>query len=246
MVLTTIDIIVLGIILLFAIIGLCKGFVKVVISLSSGLLSLLIAYFLAPKFTTFLQGTVINDKIFGFLLNWVNGKGEIFSQPIPEGGIPEVIAGELNLPGFLIDFINKLIESDPSYQGQILGEVVANSATYYVLMIIAFIVLSLLARIIIAIISKLLTKLIEKGGAIKFVNRLLGLVVGICKGALIVFFIFWIAGFLSSWIGSLNNLIVEYINPDSPEFGIARWIYNHNFIDYIINNLLNPDALKLG
>lgn len=240
---TIIDIVVLAIIVVFALVGLAKGFIKVVISLCNGLLSLVIAYFLTPKVTVLLQGTGINSSINSYLLNWVNGKGEIFSQAIPAGGIPEAAAEHLNLPAFLIDFINKLVLSDPAYEGQILGEVIANMVTYYVLMIIAFIGLSIIARILIAIIAKVLTSLIEKGGPIRFINRLLGLACGICKGALIVFIVFWAAGFLSSWFSGIDGFIVEYINPESPEFGIARWIYNNNFLDYFIDKLLNPNDI---
>jgi hypothetical protein len=114
-----------------------------------------------------------------------------------------------------------------------------------VLLIISFFVLSILARILISIIARWLTKLLEEESALRFINRLLGFTVGILKGLLIVLVVFWVMRFLSSWIGGIENLVNNYIAPDNPEFGIARWIYNNNFIDFIFDRLLNKESIEL-
>lgn len=241
MIFTTADIVVIAILLFFGLIGLVKGFVNALLSICKGFLSLIVAYFLAPHFANYLQTTFLNDKINGSLLNWANNKGELFAQPIPEGGISQMVGDQLNLPQFLIDFLNSLIGNNEIVSGITLGQFLADTLTYYVLLIIAFFILTLISRIIIALISRILTKLVEEGGGFRFVNRLLGFFVGLGKGFLIVLVIFFVARFLTSWFTGIDNLIVQYINPDNPEFGIARWIYNNNFLDFIINKMLNPD-----
>lgn len=240
----TADIVVLIVILFFALIGLIKGFVKTIISFCKGFLSLVIAYFLAPTFATILQGTAINDNIYNRLLNWTSTKGELFTQPIPEGGISQVVGDQLNLPQFLINFLNSIIGTNDNVdvlEGMTLGQFISDTLSYYILLIIAFFVLSILARIILAIIAKILTKLVEEEGALRFINRLIGFIIGLLKGVLVVSIVFWLLGFLSSWFTGIDEMIVNMINPDNPNFGIARWLYNNNFLDFIIHKMLDTE-----
>lgn len=246
MVFTIADYVIIGFILLFAIIGFFKGFISAIISLLNGVLALVIAYFLAPYLTEVFHNTPMNGFFHDMLYNWVIGKGEAFSQPIPEGGITEALATELNLPDFLINFLNELIGNNSDIQGMVLGEYIAATVTHYILVIISFVLLSIAAKILLSIIAKLLRKLVEHGGAIILINRLLGLCVGVIKAILIICIIFWIAEFISPWIGSVDELIVNYINPDNPDFGVARWLYNNNFINLIIDKLLNPESIPVA
>ena len=153
MTLSIIDYIVIGVILISALIGIKKGFVKVLFSLIRKFASFFIALFLVKPVRSFLRTTVVNDKIYGFFLNWVNGKGEQFSQPVPEGGMSEALKESLNLPKFLCDLLSKVIGDGSSTEGMTLGEVFSETLTYYVLTIVAFILLLIVASIVIALLS---------------------------------------------------------------------------------------------
>ena len=236
--LSVIDYIVIGVVLISALIGIKKGFVKVLFSLIRKFASFFIALFLVKPVRSFLRTTVVNEKIYGFFLNWVNGKGEQFSQPVPEGGMSEALKESLNLPKFLCDLLSKVIGDGSATEGMTLGEVFSETLTYYVLTIVAFILLLIVASIVIALLSKLFTSIFESEH-LKGINRLLGFVLGIGIGVATIWIAYIIVDFVGTIIPWVQEKVVGMIDPENTEFGIARWMYQNNFMSTLVQNLLS-------
>ncbi len=235
--LAIIDYVVIGIILIAALVGLKKGFIKVLFDLIRKFASFFIALFLVKPFRTFLRTTIVNDKVYDFFLNWLNGKGSPYTEAIPEGGMSEALADSLNMPKFITDLLMKVIGDGTQTEGMTLGQVLSETLTYYVLTIIAFLVLLILASILIAILSKLLTKAFESEG-LKGVNRLLGFVLGIAIGAVTIWIAFIVCDFVGTLLPVVQEKINEWINPESTDFGVARWMYNNNFMSSLVHDYL--------
>ena len=236
--LSIIDYIVIGVILISAIIGIKKGFVKVLFSLIRKFASFFIAIFLVKPVRSFLRTTVVNEKIYGFFLNWVSGKGEQFNQPVPEGGMSDALKESLKLPKFLCDLLSKVIGDGSATEGMTLGEVFSETLTYYVLTIIAFILLLIVASIVIALLSKIFVSIFESE-QLKGINRFLGFILGIAIGVATIWIAFIIVDFAGTIIPWIQEKVVGMVDPENQEFGIARWLYNNNFMSTLVQNLLN-------
>ena len=236
--LTIMDYVIIGVVLIAALIGIKKGFIKMLFDLIRKFASFFIALFLVKPFRSFLRTTVVNDKVFDFFLNWLNGKGSPYTEAIPEGGMSDALTESLHLPKFIADLLVKVVGDGTATEGMTLGEVLSETLTYYVLTIVAFLVLLIVASIVIMILSKLLTNLFESEG-LKGVNRFLGFLLGIVIGVVTIWIAFIVIDFAGTIIPVVQEKATEWINPESEEFGIARWMYNNNFMSSLVHNLLS-------
>lgn len=164
------DFIVIGIIAVFALIGIKRGFVRSIVGIISLGASILLAWLLYPVvsdlFKTIGVGTAIHEKILDVLTDCIGVSGEGMALPI---------------------FMKDAIESG---RQELILEA-TNTATDMVLNIISFIAVLILSRIIIFIAQKLLIVLSELP-LIGFFNKLAGLAFGAIQGLLIVFIVFTI------------------------------------------------------
>ena len=235
--LTIIDYVVIGVVLISAIIGIKKGFIKVLFSLIRKFASFFIALFLVKPVRSFLRTTIVNDKVFDFFNNWTSSKGGAMNEPIPEGGMSEALTESLNLPKFISDLLVKVVGDGSTTEGMTLGQVLAETLTYYVLTIVAFLLLLIVASIVIALLSKLLTNLFESEG-MKGINRFLGFLLGIAIGVVTIWIAFIVIDFVGAFIPWVQEKAAEFIEPEKEEFGIARWMYNNNFMSTLVHNLM--------
>ena len=237
MTLAIIDYIIIGVVLISALIGLKKGFIKVLFSLIRKFASFFIALFLVKPVRSFLRTTIVNDKVFDFFNNWTSGKGGAMNEPIPEGGMSEALTESLNLPKFISDLLVKVVGDGTATEGMTLGQVLAETLTYYVLTIVAFLLLLIVASIVIALLSKLLTSIFESD-ELKGINRFLGFLLGIAIGVFTIWIAFIVIDFVGTFIPWVQEKLVEFVKPEDPEFGLARWMYNNNFMSTLIHNLM--------
>ena len=101
---TKLDIIIYVFILLFCVIGLFKGFVKIIYSLLKGFVSLIGAYFLTSPLCNFLTTTSVYTSIRSKILEWtiekspslnniidINNYEDQLKVAVDESGIPKFI-----------------------------------------------------------------------------------------------------------------------------------------------------------
>lgn len=239
-----IDWIIIGIILIFALIGFGLGFVKMIFKLGKGLIAYFIAYLLCKPVTKLVSKMGFYLSVNNKLVEWLSTKGEVFSQPITEESIG-AIGESLKLPSFLSDLITKALNNtlgELAGSGVTLGQAVSDTLTYYIFLVICFIVLFLIALLIVSIIGHILMKVFSLP-VLNMVNRLLGLAFGAVLGVFVIGITFIVIDFASTWIPSLCDFIENQIKPTEETFGVARFFYNHNYVRILFNALLKSENI---
>ncbi len=196
------------IVLIFALMGLKRGFVKEFISLVGVVVAVILAFFLSAPCASYIYENFATQKVHEKVQALVPDNSEITS----EGGgslnldkikelIPPKYADAAESVGVnlkeAIDSINfKDGESVAETVRNAIEEKIAQPVVQAVLRIVIFIVLFILIRILLGIIVKC-TNLVTKLPGIKMLNKLLGFVFGLAKGGIIVYAIIYCYNFVS-------------------------------------------------
>ena len=220
------DVIIVGLLAIFALIGFKKGFFKSVISMLSTLVVIIISIFCASPLARLI------NKLYDFtgliargLCNGIAGMGAFYSQPIPEG----VSGADLvnNIPSSTNGFLKKLMSyvlnplSAGDIQGATVADIVSGAFASVIMLIICGIILFILIKVILAIATRLFEN-ITRNRVFGATNKLLGLTFGVLKGFIIVFIFSVVLTFLTV-IPAINTKISPAIQDHS---FIARPIYN--------------------
>jgi uncharacterized membrane protein required for colicin V production len=208
-----VDVIVVLVIILFAIIGYFKGFLRELVSLLGFVGSLIITYFAYTYFADFL------NQFFGWgakIANYVAQQvGTISSALTTDVGTNaqelQAIINNANIGIAYKELLKKIVEfatfgPEPVTVAKTVGLVVSNLA----MMVISFALLFVLLRLVVFVLDKLLSRIPRKS-AVGVVNKWLGLGVGIFKGVVAVGIIL-ITTYLLCMIPSVNDFIMPYIN----------------------------------
>ncbi|MBE7047921.1 MAG: hypothetical protein E7393_00910 [Ruminococcaceae bacterium] len=171
------DIIGILIIVILAIWGIKKGLVRSIFSLSSLLLSLILALTLYPAVSDFMEDSVLGDYV---RLNVY----KVFDAENVEPKTAETASETLNLPSslqsILVDTTNEAIDS--------VQESIAENVAALAIKLLGILLVFLLVRIILWLVLKILDAF-AKLPIIRSANKLLGGIMGICYGILILYLI---------------------------------------------------------
>ena len=226
------DVAVIGLLVIFGLIGFKKGFFKSVISMLSTLVVIIISIFCASPLARLL------NKFYDFtgliaknLCKGIAGMGAFYSQPIPEG----VSGADLvnNIPASTNGFLKKLMSyalnplSASDVQGATVADIVSGAFASIIMLIVSGILLFILIKIILAIATRVFEN-ITRNRVFGATNKVLGLAFGALKGFIIVFIFSVVLTFLTV-IPAINTKVSPAIQDHSV---IARPIYN--FTDEII------------
>ena len=222
------DLVVLGVILTFAFIGIYKGFVMSVFKLMSFVISLVLSFFLYPYVSKFLMGTSLHGKIKDKILESI-----VQQQSSSFGGAKDAIADRvvenLNVPGFLKDVLKrkfpdptKLLDMDQ------INNVISEEMTKIVFYIISIVILYVLVRVLL-IFAKFIIGEVSKLPVFKQVDKLGGFAFGGIEGFLTVYIIFTVLMIFSS-AQSFSGLFDALDNST-----FAKYIFEHNFIFDLIS-----------
>ncbi len=236
-----VDIIILLLIAAFAVIGYFRGFVKTIFSLSRKLLAFVGAYLLVGPVRDWLIPQGIGDKITNYINNWLVNKNEaIFSITNPSAEQLASIKESLKIPDFIFNSIESIFANGSS--DLTLGKAIASTFMYYAMTVLCFILLFIILQIVIWIVSKILNTLME-APVLKTFNRLFGLIVGISIGLIIVSVCLLFLSGAAKCFDSVNEFVIEYINPTSTQFGLARWLYNNNLLVILLEQVFHTEDI---
>lgn len=237
------DIIVIAILALFAVIGFIKGFLNTILSLFGNLASLAVAIVIVKPCARFFDSIFhLVDKLGGAILN---GLGDVV--PTIEAGSTmtgqEVIThmtGE-NGKGLIGRLASLFVDSSATYgtaaDGQTLADGVlsltdtlSKGMGQFVTTVITVVVMFILIRIGVLILSKIFDAITKKR-ALSGLDRLLGLVSGIVKGAVIITAALSVMYALSPLIPAIDQWISQA--------KFTSWLYGYvnQLINWAINNL---------
>ena len=236
-----IDIIVLILCSIFMIIGFIKGFTKQTLSSFAWLIALVAGIFLCKIvgnlfFNTGI-GTNMTDKIYA----WIATKGgETLTTPVTiltEEVLSEALSS-IGIPYFIHPILTKNIDLSV-VQNISIAEFVSPKISYYLLMIASFIVIYLIVFLIVKLIAKVLGDII-KNSPFGFIDRILGLIWGFVKATFIVsIFMLVLSLVMSLPIDSINSWLIADMKINEEGFGVAKLIYEHNPILFIIELFKN-------
>lgn len=212
----TLTIVVIAIIAVFGFIGHARGFIKMVLSVLSLILTLYVATLISPYISTWLQQTNLYNSVYEGTYTYVNdvlrqsAVGDIQSAmnelQLPENIQHYVLAGE----GVLMDKVG-------------IAQVIAERLTAMVFDVLVFLVTFLGAMIIIKLLFAA-ANLMSHLPIIHGVNKIAGLVIGILEG-LVVVWVFFIVISLTNGSEFAYNMYTQ-INDSA----FLTFLYNKNIV----------------
>ena len=235
---SVIDIIVIAVLLVFAIVGMVKGFLNTLLSLFSSLASLGVAIFCAKPVAKFLDSVFgIVSKIGGSIASGLSGSIKPFAD-----GATETITGE---------YVKNYLANDGlTFQERLYKLFIEDSATFttdaevvnYIgnriaavaALIIAAVVVYIVLRIAVLLLAKLFDAL-TKNRAISGLDRAMGLIFGLLKGALMVCLVLGVFYLLA------NSTVQGWIDNST----VTNWIYQYvtEFVEYIVGKYNMPEFI---
>ena len=211
------DIAIIAIVVIIAIVGMARGFLKSLLQLFGTIATLVVSIWLAKPFSALLQswfglssalGNAMVDPITPICQN---GGGEA----IPNfflNKFAEILMGQQYWIGYEGGSASSTFINDFAMQ---IGQVIA--------VVISVIILFILIKIVLAILGKIFDK-IAKSRAISGLDRLFGLLLGAIKGALVVSIVFVVAYLISPSIPAFGDWLNNLLSENSVSQTVFNWL----------------------
>ena len=228
-----IDIIVVAVLVIFGIIGFCKGFFKSILSFFSWAVCLIVAVFSAKYVANWLNHIYDFSGLIGRgISNELLSYNEYFSTLATNYNVDNIPSG-MGLLGQLTKVVFSSNIEGNFAENETIASVVGASLGHVVMVIITAILIFVILKIVLFIINKIVDK-ITKTKVIGVLNKIFGLVFGVLKAGFIVVVFNVVLVFLTL-IPAVNNTITPLVQENTY---VERVIYNQTdrFVEkYIIN-----------
>lgn len=207
------DIIVIGVLIIFAIIGLMRGFLRGVLSLFSTLVTLILAIWLAKP----VSGIV--DSLFGLTNAFA-------------GSLEPTFLNFFTNTGYTLPWIAQLLNvimgaeymaGEPAVE--VLSADFAHSVGQIITIIICVAVLYILIRIVLWLLGKLFRK-ITQNRTIGGLDRIFGVFIGVAKGFLYIFVVLGITFLLGSFIAPIGAWVDNMMGANAITHTFYHWMIN--------------------
>lgn len=216
----TLTIIILAVIVVSAIIGHRKGFVKMLLSLFSLVITLYIASLVSPAISGLLKDGPLYDSVYDSTYDYVSTQLAGNSA-----ATVDALLDNMQLPEIMKNYISN---SEVVVNGaQSIAASVAAQITDIIFDALVFLLTFFAAMIIVKLIFAAINIITYLPG-IHGINKTAGLIAGVAEGLLLV----WIFFIVVSMLGSTEFALKIYAQIN--ESAILQWLYNKN----IIMNLL--------
>lgn len=234
-----IDIVFVAVLIILAIVGLSKGFLKSAISMVGSLASLLLAFLCAQPLGSLIDKIFKSTSFFATKIsNWLYSISEFFSIT-RNGESFSAIAGEMSgsgVDGALQRIVRAVLGTGIVPEGQSVGSVMGRSLGALITTVIGFIVAFILIRIILKVLEHLSSK-ITKVRIFGAIDKILGFVFGLAKGLLYIGAAFVVMSILS-YIKPIDNKIT----PIMDQTKVAQKYYD--WVDFETQKFLNDKFFK--
>lgn len=221
-----IDLVLVGLIVLFAIIGLIKGFFKSLLDFFGTIVSLIISILLARHIAAAINGLGGAGWLFGSgggVSKGIEGGlvklsgpifGTTFSAQADAGELAAMLA-EGGIPSFLCPILAGVVSKfNFTAENLTLAQILAPMITNIILIVIVTIILFIILKIIISLLNRFF-RFLTRNKAVSGLNRLFGFIIGAFKGALVAALLLVVVsflpnswGFVSSFNESLDNTAI--------------------------------------
>ena len=220
-----IDIVFIVLVVLFGLWGLKQGFLASVISLVGIALSLVLAVWLAPPFTSFIDnlfGGAISDMFTNVMNGVVSGFGNV-DYNLPADTSASTLIESFDVNGVLKSLMDVMLGSETLVAGTNVLAWFSTKLGGLLTTLCGAVLLFLLIRIVIALLSKLFDKITENR-AVNGLDRVLGFVFGAIKGLIFVAVVIAILNILCV-IPAMNDFVTTWLDKTSILNDYANWIF---------------------
>ena len=219
------DVLVVVILLIFAITSAKKGFIEGIFGLLTTIVALAVALIFANVVVDATGGLFgLKDTIYTGSLGFLEGI-EGFNTDISKEGLEASLQGKL--PEFVITTIVAEYGADVP-AGTTIAMQLATPVTDFIMFAIAGIVLFIVAKLVLSILKGILSGIINAIALLGAVDKLLGFVLGLVKGALLIGILFMLISFVP--IEGLNEFIHTSI--------FAHVIYDQNPLQILLGMIM--------
>ena len=229
-----IDMVALVLILLFAIVGAKKGFIRSFISFFGTLLSLIFALLLCGVVTSFLEE---HFSLVTTISNSINGSiSSMFGETIMNTPLSSVSEGGLSgagIAGWIVNIIIKL-QGNNLPADTTIGQILPPTFAYYIVILISIIIMYILFKIIFYIIGRIAKD--KKSPFATKPDRFFGFLLGIFQGVL----------FVELLVLVINIIPLNFVQDvalgikDAP---FTNFLSSINLLSYIMNAVITGNYL---
>lgn len=237
-----VDIVFVALIILLAVIGLYKGFLKSAISVIGTLASALLSFLIAEPFGKLLETMFkLTTNLKGKIADWLYSLSEFFTLSRTGESFSD-ISGEMGaggVSGIVQKLSNLLLKGVNIPEGESVGSILGGKIAGVLTTVIAFIVGFVLIRIILKVLEKLSDKITEVKifGAI---DKVLGFVFGLAKGLLYSGIVAAIATVMGYFVPAIDAKI-DSITSETKAFQKYYDFVNYQVSEYIDEKLGKND-----
>lgn len=215
-----------AVLVLFLIIGLCKGFVTQLFSFLGSIAALILASLLCGVVVKGLNGAFgLSDGLAATLASKF-GSSEWLTFSISEENIRKACT-DMALPSFIADFaVNQTAGAIGAYEN--LGDFISYSLANLIISGVTYVALYWLIKLVIFLLKKVFEKLVTLPG-LHAANKILGCVLGLIKGLILVYVLLFFISIIPSGEGFFAN--VKQAVSDS---SVALFLSEHNVFAILI------------
>jgi uncharacterized membrane protein required for colicin V production len=221
-----IDVVLVVMSLLFAISGFKNGFLKEIVGIGTFIGAIILAFLLANWVEGLLETTPLPTLLLDTFKDSVFTGNELYETVI-DNTQPEALAfitdglTQLGIPVFLA---TPLADSLITFNTTI-GEALATISSDLIMLVISYLGTFLIAWLLLAIIGGQLVKLSKDVKAIKLLDSLLGIGLGLGRSALLVSVVLIIVIPLTVVVPSINDFITSDLALNEDVFSLGKYIY---------------------
>jgi uncharacterized membrane protein required for colicin V production len=224
-----IDVVIVLLTLIFAISGFKNGLFKEITGIAVFFAAIALSVLLASLVEDILiNGSTVYQMLFDNLSGSVftgNAAYEIVLDSTQPDILTTIATGltQIGIP----DFISSTLAPNlglGSFDGT-LGNGLATAASYFIVLIASYLGTFLVAWLLLLILTSQIKKLIKDFKFFKFIDSVLGIGLGLVRGAVVVGIILFIAILVSSVVPQVSEFINADLSTDTEVFSIGKTIY---------------------
>ncbi len=228
-----IDVVIVLLVVAFIVIGWKKGFLEKIINMASSIFGLIASILLARPFSNVLRGW-FGSSLDVSIRDYLISRSDLFTAQLNGENLRAALEG-LSLPNFMVDWLIETINAQP------VADSIINSIAPLILslalLVIAFIIL-FFGSMILFLLLRLLARGITSIPVIKQIDKVLGVLFGLLKVAVLVYVVLFVLALLIN-IPAINNLIYNFLDVDmqlsTDNFRLSKYLYDNNLLKDIVN-----------
>ena len=229
------DGLIVAVVILCAVIGRKRGFIKTFFGLFENIVSFLIALFLARPVGNFLSERVVSPAMEKLFVRTIAQKAGVAAENVDWFHLPDACLEFLKRFGVSLDFVRETATQKAGETGEKVAYSVASAATAPVAAAIGYAAAFILLFVACLLLVKLIIKLLDLAArlpGLKFSNRLLGLLIGAVQGVFLAYLLAVLLVHIAPGLQSADASFLRQFDPDQTV--VIRFLNRFDFFSLIL------------